>query len=66
MSFNYGTKVKFGNQNCIGIVKDTRNEGPTSEYEETLVYFEDGDQCWVSSCYLTIVQDVNVCQEVTA
>lgn len=64
--FSYGTKVKFGNLKCIGIVKGTRNEGSTPEYEETLVYFEDGDKCWVGSSDLTIIQDVNICQEVTA
>lgn len=62
--FRNGQKVKFGNSPIHGIVKDTRNEGPTRDYEETLVFFEDGDKCWVGSCYLSLVQDVVISQEV--
>lgn len=59
-------KVKFGNSPVNGIVKDIRNEGPTPDYEEALVLFDDKDLCWVGSCYLSLVQDVAIPQEVTA
>jgi len=61
-----GQRVKFGNLKYTGIVNGTRNDGPTPEYEETLVFFDDGDRCWVGSCDLSIVQDVVISQEVMA
>jgi len=64
--FINGQKVKFGNSPVKGMVKATRNDGPTSEYEETLVFFDDGDRCWVGSCDLSIVQDVVISQGVPA
>lgn len=43
-----GTKVRFSNQKCTGIVVMTNPES-------ALVYFNDGDSCWVDSSKLSEV-----------
>jgi hypothetical protein len=47
-SFEHGMKVRFGNSPILGHVL-------MSNSEESLVHFDDGDRCTVSTEYLTEV-----------